>query len=1030
MAAAGCRRSGAGAQRGAQRRGARRWRRELVAVGRAGGEVAAQAPRRSARADRQGARPRPTTGSSAFEFDQAEAEQRATRPPPLEGEARAPGARHRDRAGARAARAIESPPTGWRSSALSISGRRATDMAVVDPNLEWLGYVQPVGLVVARPCSPAMASSPRSRRAPTAMRSPLPLARRTRRERLPTPGRSSREVLGWRAASGRGRAGRAAAAGRTVGRDRREPTPSSSRTGRSTDPEGGRQLLVRIEAPGVEPDQRGALDGWEATPHQRFERLLRENGGVPTGLLLTDGELRLVYAPHGETSGWLVLSAARARDRRRPADARRPEAAARRLPPAQRRARPAPAGAPASRAATRRPRSRPSSPSRCWARCTSCCAACMPPTERGSRRLPRERPEHLYEGLLTVLLRLVFLLYAEDRDLIPSRDRRDGARALRPGLRRARAPRQAHSTTRRAIPTRWTSAAAPGGGCSRCSASSTRATATAGSCGRGGKLFDPDAFPFLEGRDGCPDDRPAPRARLRRLHPAHPRRPADRSTASGSPTARSTSSRSARLRDGDGLHRRDAAGPGARDPRPARTTARRSSSISPRSPAKKGTDRAEVPEGGGRPRQAARQASAKALAAATDAGGARRRRCGRSSTSAARPAATLAPPGTPLLQPTDERRRTGSHYTPRSLTEPIVRHALEPAFERLGAGRDAGGGSGAQGLRPGHGLRRLPGRGLPAARRRGWCRPGRAGRRRGRRSRRTRTRSCTPAASSRSAASTASTRTRCAVDLAKLSLWLATLARDHEFTFLDHALKCGDSLVGLTPAQIAAAHWDTSKPGLPLFRKFVRGPRRRGDEGAREIQAAPDDTRARHPGAAASGAREAKLEPSRMLGDAVIAAFFAGQAEGARESAREVESWLAGIGSAKWDELARRRRDPAQGEHPHPAVPLGRSSFRRCSRARTPGFDAIVGNPPFAGKNTIIAGNRQNYLPGCRRCTRARTATPISSRISSAAPSAAAAGRRLRPDRHQHDRPGRHARHGLADDPRRRRRDHRAPHDG
>jgi len=33
---------------------------------------------------------------------------------------------------------------------------------------------------------------------------------------------------------------------------------------------------------------------------------------------------------------------------------------------------------------------------------------------------------------------------------------------------------------------------------------------------------------------------------------------------------------------------------------------------------------------------------------------------------------------------TDERRRTGSHYTPRSLTEPIVRYALEPAFERLG----------------------------------------------------------------------------------------------------------------------------------------------------------------------------------------------------------------------------------------------------------------------------------------------------------------------------------------------------------
>src|SRR5262249_50194892 len=50
----------------------------------------------------------------------------------------------------------------------------------------------------------------------------------------------------------------------------------------------------------------------------------------------------------------------------------------------------------------------------------------------------------------------------------------------------------------------------------------------------------------------------------------------------------------------------------------------------------------------------------------------------------ASPGAMLSAPGAPLLQPTDERRRTGSHYTPRTLTEPIVRHALEPTFERLG----------------------------------------------------------------------------------------------------------------------------------------------------------------------------------------------------------------------------------------------------------------------------------------------------------------------------------------------------------
>ena len=50
-----------------------------------------------------------------------------------------------------------------------------------------------------------------------------------------------------------------------------------------------------------------------------------------------------------------------------------------------------------------------------------------------------------------------------------------------------------------------------------------------------------------------------------------------------------------------------------------------------------------------------------------------------------------------------------------------------------------------------------------------------------------------------------------AVDLAKLSLWLATLAKDHPFTFLDHALRCGDSLVGLTRDADRGFHWKPEK---------------------------------------------------------------------------------------------------------------------------------------------------------------------------------------------------------------------------
>ena len=47
-----------------------------------------------------------------------------------------------------------------------------------------------------------------------------------------------------------------------------------------------------------------------------------------------------------------------------------------------------------------------------------------------------------------------------------------------------------------------------------------------------------------------------------------------------------------------------------------------------------------------------------------------------------------------------------------------------------------------------------------------------------------------------------------AVDLAKVSLWLATLAKEHPLTFVDHALRHGDSLVGLTQRRIETFHWE------------------------------------------------------------------------------------------------------------------------------------------------------------------------------------------------------------------------------
>jgi hypothetical protein len=113
------------------------------------------------------------------------------------------------------------------------------------------------------------------------------------------------------------------------------------------------------------------------------------------------------------------------------------------------------------------------------------------------RELARTRPDHLYEGLLAVLMRLVFILYAEDRDLLPSRadagsiyETSYSVRGLYAKLVEDSALNPDTMDERRGgwgqllALFRLVHGGHPSG--------FIRA--------RRGKLFDPDEFPFLEGR--------------------------------------------------------------------------------------------------------------------------------------------------------------------------------------------------------------------------------------------------------------------------------------------------------------------------------------------------------------------------------------------------------------------------------------------------------------------------------------------------------------------------------------------------
>lgn len=177
-----------------------------------------------------------------------------------------------------------------------------------------------------------------------------------------------------------------------------------------------------------------------------------------------------------------------------------------------------------------------------------------------------------------------------------------------------------------------------------------------------------------------------------------------------------------------------------------------------------------------------------------------------------------------VIQPGEERRRTSSHYTPRSLSGPIVARTLEPllAAMRAKAARerpeepdpqptaeellslkicDPAMGSGAFLVE----ACRFLAKQVVAA----WARRGELA-----------------AIVEESGDDTAKRKPeqlamrmvaqRCvygvdknplAVELGKLSLWLLTLARGQTFTFLDHCLKAGDSLVGLTKGQLLAMDW-------------------------------------------------------------------------------------------------------------------------------------------------------------------------------------------------------------------------------
>ena len=325
------------------------------------------------------------------------------------------------------------------------------------------------------------------------------------------------------------------------------------------------------------------------------------------------------------------------------------------------------------------------------------------------------------------------------------------------------------------------------------------------------------------------------------------------------------------------------------------------------------------------------------------------------------------PTGAMIFQPSPERRRSGSHYTPRSLTQPIVEAALAPVLKKLGDRPrpeqilalkvcDPAMGSGAFLVEA---CRQLGDALVTAWHVHNEAPPLPPDEDELLHARRVVAQRCLYGVD----------KNEMAADLAKLSLWLATLARDHEFTFLNHALRHGDSLAGLSARQIAAFHWEP-KPMQSFLEKDLRERITRAAAYRKRILDARDDTPYAQLAQELEVADQA-ISLARMAGDAVLAAFFSGEKRATRENARaqheaDMKRYLEATdveAGLRLDGLGRAMRKqqkpvaPFHWEIEYPEV-FDLDDFLRVRG----GFHAVVGNPPFAGKNTLIEGNADGYV--------------------------------------------------------------------
>ena len=208
-----------------------------------------------------------------------------------------------------------------------------------------------------------------------------------------------------------------------------------------------------------------------------------------------------------------------------------------------------------------------------------------------------------------------------------------------------------------------------------------------------------------------------------------------------------------------------------------------------------------------------------------------------------------------------------------------------------------------------------------------------------------------------------------AVELAKLSIWLVTLAKGRPFGFLDHNLRCGDSLLGVH--DLDQINYLEMRPGplstKTLFASKIEESVAKAIDLRMQIRSRPIrdihdieamsvlDDRARRqielPELVADALSAEFLSAAGRNPDTTMISIEAGKAmDGDDEAASSLRSRIA-------DQLSSTHQNNQPNRRPF-HWPL---EFPEVFHRDNAGFDAIIGNPPFLGGKLISGAYGSAY---------------------------------------------------------------------